>query len=52
MSHSRGFIDSSLVSGNETQFVFSEGVMRHSDADDVRRATVSDYIIPFPIKLL
>ena len=38
MSHSRATIDSGLVSGNETQFVFSEGDMRHSDADDVRRA--------------
>ena len=52
MSHSCGFIDSSLVSGNKTQFVFSEGDMRHSDADEVRRATASEFIIPFPIKLL
>ena len=51
MSHSRGFIDSGLVSGNETQFVFSEGDMPHSDADDVRRATASEYNIPFPIRL-
>ena len=52
MSDSRGFIDSGLVSGNETQFVFSEGDMRHSDADEVRRTTASEYIIPFLIKLL
>ena len=52
MSHSRGFIDSGLVSGNETQFVFSERDMRHSDAENVRRAAVGECITPSSIKFL
>ena len=48
----RGFTDSGLVSDNETQFVFSEENLRHSDADEVRRSAVGEFTIPLSIRLL
>ena len=35
MSTSRGFRDLGAQSGNETQFLFFEGDVRQSDADDL-----------------
>ena len=52
MSAPRGLIDSGLVSGNETQFVFSKEDMLHSDTDDVRRPSVGEFTTPVSKKLL
>ena len=40
-------VDPGAQSGHETQYVFSEGDMRHSDADNVRSRAVSKYFL-FP----
>ena len=39
--------DPGAQSGHETQYVFSEGGMRHSDADNVRSRAVNKYLL-FP----
>ena len=40
-------VDPGAQSGHETQYVFSEGEMRHSDADNFRLRAVSKYFL-FP----
>ena len=45
-------IDPGVRSGHETQFVFSEGVMWRSDADNIHRTMAGKSIIPLSIKLL
>ena len=44
--------DPGAQSGNETNFVFSETDVRHSDADEVRRVVAGEFIISQSIKLL
>ena len=39
-------VDPGAQSGHETQYVFSEGDMRQSDADDIRPRAVGEYFIP------
>ena len=38
--------DPGAQSGYETQFVFSEGDVRNSDADDIHRVVVGKFTIP------
>ena len=43
--------DTGAQSGNETQFVFSEGDTYQSDGDIVRRQATGGFVIPRTIKL-
>ena len=43
MSTTRGLIESGAVSGNETQFVFSDDDVRTSDADNVHRPALGKF---------
>ena len=43
--------DTGAQSGNETQFVFSEGDIYQSDGDIVRRQATGGFVIPRTIKL-
>ena len=52
MSASSGLIESGVVTGNETQFLFSDGDMRDSDADLVNRPAIGKHVIPCSIKFL
>ena len=52
MSGARRLVDLGAQSGNETQFVFSEGDVCQSDADDIRQLPTSRFIIPSSCKLL
>ena len=52
MSASRGLIESGAVSGNGTQFLFSDVDVRESDADLFHRPALGKYSIPSSIKLL
>ena len=44
--------DTGARSGNETQFVFSEGDIYQSDGDIVRRQATGEFVIPRSFKLL
>ena len=44
--------DTGAQSGNETQFVFSEGDIYQSDGDVIRRQATGELILPRSIKLL
>ena len=39
-------VDPGAQNGHETQYMFSEGDMRQSDADDIRPRAVGEYFIP------
>ena len=39
-------VDPGAQSGHESQFVFSEGDVRQSHADDIRVPTIGRFIIP------
>ena len=43
--------DTGAQSGNETQFLFSEGDIYPSDADVARRQTTGEFVIPRSFKL-
>ena len=49
---SRGFTDLGAQTGNETQFDFSEGDVRHNDADDTHNLAVGYFVILRSIKFL
>ena len=42
-------VDLGAQSGNETQYVFSEGDVHPSDADNVGLAAGGEFIIPDPL---
>ena len=44
--------DTGAQSGNETQFMFSEGDIYQSDGDIIRRQATGGLILPRTIKLL
>ena len=44
--------DTGAQSGNETQFVFSEGDIYQRDGDVIRRQATGELILPRSIKLL
>ena len=44
--------DTGAQSGNETQFVFSEGDIYQSDGDVIRRQATGELILPRSIELL
>ena len=44
--------DTGAQSGNDTQFLFSEGDIYHSDGDVIRRQATGKFVIPRTIKLL
>ena len=52
VSISRGIIESEAVSGNESQYVFSEGDVQDSDADLVNRFIPGEFSIPQSFGLL
>ena len=52
MSAGRGRDESGAVSGHETHFVFSDGDLRASDTDLVRRSALGGFLIPRSIRLL
>ena len=47
----RSRLDAGAQSGNETQFVFSEGDIYPSDADIVRRHATGEFGVPHSFKL-
>ena len=44
-------LDTGAQSGNETQFVFSEGDIYPSDADVARRPATGEFVVPHSFKL-